>query len=337
MKRLSLIFTSPGQVEVVEEALPPLRPGTAIVRTIVSAISPGTERLIYRGQAPANMSLDETLPDLDGSFRYPFRYGYSLIGRVIELGPGVPPDWQDTMVFGFLPHQSYAVCEIERLRRLPAGLSPDSVLFLPNLESAVNFMMDGRPVIGERIVVFGQGVLGLLTTALLAQSPLSALVTVDLHAMRRKASVALGAHASLDAALPDLAGQIVHQMGSEADLVFELSGRPEVLDEAIRVAGFESRIVVGSWYGERRAGLDLGGRFHRNRLQLISSQVSTIGTRFAGRWDKERRLRLAETLLQRIKPEQLITHRLPFTEAADAYRLLDAQPDQYIQIVLVYD
>ena len=78
-------------------------------------------------------------------------------------------------------------------------------------------------------------------------------------------------------------------LGHEADLCFELSGAPSALNTAISLTGFDGRIMIGSWYGQKQSGLDLGGRFHRSRIRLISSQVSTIAPELTGRWDKDRR------------------------------------------------
>jgi threonine dehydrogenase-like Zn-dependent dehydrogenase len=109
-----------------------------------------------------------------------------------------------------------------------------------------------------------------------------------------------------------------------------------VLDWALRATGYDGRIVIGSWYGEKRAALDLGGEFHRSRIRLISSQVSTLAPELRGRWTHARRLGTALALLQRVAPDQLITHRLPFANAAEAYRLLADHPEQAIQVVLTY-
>ncbi|MGE5072658.1 MAG: oxidoreductase, partial [Anaerolineae bacterium] len=94
--------------------------------------------------------------------------------------------------------------------------------------------------------------------------------------------------------------------------------------------------VVGSWYGEKRASLDLGGTFHRSRISLISSQVSTIAPKLMGRWDKQRRFEVAWDALRRIGPEKWITHEFPIEKASEAYRLLDESPEQAMQVILKY-
>jgi threonine dehydrogenase-like Zn-dependent dehydrogenase len=121
-----------------------------------------------------------------------------------------------------------------------------------------------------------------------------------------------------------------------ADLTFELSGNPTALNDAIALTAFSGRIVVGSWYGEKQVEVNLGGTFHRSRIKLISSQVSTIAPELVGRWDKARRFDAAWKALERIKPEKWITHRFPIDDAANAYRLLDEDPQDTIQVLFTY-
>jgi 2-desacetyl-2-hydroxyethyl bacteriochlorophyllide A dehydrogenase len=307
-----------------------------LVTTLVSGISPGTELLIYRGQAPADLAVDETIAALAGDFTFPLKYGYALVGRVAALGPGVAADWHGRLVFAFHPHESAFLAEPAALLPLPASLAPDEAVLLPTMETAVNFLLDGQPLIGEEVVVFGQGVVGLLTAALLARLPLARLVTVDRWPARRQWSLALGAHASLDPddpAAPWRSGA----GGAGADLVYELSGDPRALDLAIATAGYAGRVVIGSWYGRKRADLDLGGRFHRGKLRLIASQVSRIAPEHSGRWTTGRRLAVAWRMLAEVRPARLITHRFPFARAADAYALLDQRPAGAVQVLLEYN
>ena len=328
MKRQSLWFTAPFQVEIIEEELPSLQPDEILVQTAVSAISPGTEMLLYRNQMPANMAADETIAALDGSLNYPMKYGYAAVGRVTETGENVDSSWNGRFVFAFQPHQSHFITRPELVYPLPADMPPETAVFLPNMETAVSFVMDGRPVIGERVVVFGQGVVGLLTIMLLAQFPLAGLSTVDGFALRREWSAKLGATAVLDPAheLPFL----------DADLTFELSGNPEALNQAISVTGFDGRVIIGSWYGTKQAALNLGGPFHRRHMRLISSQVSHLHPRWLGRWTKSRRLHTTWQMLHQHDPAPLITHRFPLPDAPAAYQLLNENAATAIQPTLYY-
>jgi 2-desacetyl-2-hydroxyethyl bacteriochlorophyllide A dehydrogenase len=333
-----LYFTAPYQVTVLKECLPHPAPGQVLVQTTVSAISPGTELLIYRGQAPADMSIDETITALAGTLTFPLKYGYAAVGRVIAVGSPAEREWDSRLVFAFHPHASHFLSAPAELLPVPDSLSPEEAVFLPNMETAVNFLMDGHPLIGERAVVFGQGIVGLLTTALLARMPLSRLITLDRYASRRQRSRELGADDSLDAGTNDVVARLqAEQSASGADLTYELSGNPAALDQAIAVTGFNGRIVIGSWYGQKRADLNLGGRFHRSRLRLISSQVSTIAPEWAGRWTKGRRLHVAWQMLQHVRPAHLITHRFPIEQASQAYALLDQHPEDAIQVLFTYE
>lgn len=325
-------FTGPREVAIREAPTPAPSAGELRIEAIVSAISPGTELLVYRGELPADMPADETIDALDGPFEYPLQYGYATVGRVTALGDGVDPDWRDALVFAFHPHASEFLATPAAVQRVPDWCPPEQAAFLANVEAATSFIMDGHPKIGEQIAVFGQGVIGLLTTALLAEFPLSRIVTVEPYEARRDLSLTVGA----DASLPPDAPLAPAFDSNGADLTFELSGSPEALDAAIDTTGYAGRVVVGSWYGRKRAELDLGGQFHRSHIRVRSSQVSTVDPDHADRWDKGRRFDLAWQLLRTVEPRRLITHRLSVDEAAEAYRLLDDSPNDAVQILLTY-
>ncbi|MCA9970791.1 MAG: zinc-binding alcohol dehydrogenase [Anaerolineales bacterium] len=341
MKRQSVTFTAPYAVEVRDAALPAPAAHQLLVATQVSAISPGTEMLVYRGQMPADLPLDATISALDGAFAYPLTYGYAAVGRVMACGTAVSPDWHDRLVFAFQPHASHFLATPDELIPVPDGLDAETAVLLPNMETAVSFLMDSQPLIGEQVAVFGQGIVGLLTTALLAQLPLARLVTADRHPLRRDWSTRLGAHASLDPAAPTAVADLLAELQQDrpyagADLTFELSGHPAALDQAVAVTGYNGRVLIGSWYGTKPVNLNLGGRFHRSHMQLISSQVSHLAPRWHGRWTSARRLGVAWAQLARCQPARLITHRFPLAQAAAAYRLIDQQPEQTIQVLLTY-
>jgi 2-desacetyl-2-hydroxyethyl bacteriochlorophyllide A dehydrogenase len=322
--------------------LPAMAADEVLVQTAVSAISPGTEMLLYRGEWPPDLSVDETIPALAGEFRYPLKYGYACVGQVVDVGRAVDGGWHGRWVFAFHPHESHFMAKPENLLPLPANLSPETAVFLPNMETAVSFVMDGRPVIGEQVAVFGQGVVGLLTTMLLAQCPLASLVTLDGYALRREWSEQVGATAVFDPTMPGVLDEVRTTLQDErpypgADLTYELSGNPAALDMAIEVTGFGGRIIIGSWYGQKQATLNLGGTFHRSHMRLVSSQVSQLNPRWHGRFNKSRRLQTAWKLLASHKPARLITHRFHLAEAEKAYRLLNEEGETAVQVVFSYD
>ncbi len=337
MNCTAVYFTAPGRVELRGGPLPDLGARQVLVEAVASGISAGTEMLIYRGQFPRELA--DASDALSSDLRYPLCYGYASVGRVTLLGADVSPDWQDRLVFSFQPHRSHYIADPAELLLVPEGMDAHAAVFLPNMETAVNLVQDAQPLLGECALVLGQGVVGLLTASLLREFPLQRLVTADRYETRRKASNAIGVDAALDPVFDDFHSTALANLPAGVpgfDLTVELSGNPSALDDAIALTGFGGRIVVGSWYGEKRASLDLGGKFHRSRLQVISSQVSTVAPGLSGRWSKARRFDVAWDMLRRIQPEKWITHRFPLAEAAEAYRVLDESPEQAIQVVLTY-
>lgn len=324
----ALWFTGPRRVEVREGASAPLSADGVRVRTEVSAISAGTELLFYRGELEEGVAADVTLDA--APVRHPFQYGYASVGRVVEAGSDAWRHLVGQRVFGFHPHQEELVGSAASFIPVPADVSAEKAAFLANLETAVSLVMDGAPLLGERVAVVGHGVVGQLTTALLAHTGVDHVHVIEPMVERRTSRLLP------PAARCSSAGELSPQTRDAFDLVFELSGRPEALDTALSLARYSGRVVVGSWYGSRRAPLDLGSRVHRSRISVLFSQVSTLDPRHTPRFDKARRLLVALSWLSRLPLEALISHRVPFAEAARAYELLDSRPPGVLQVVLTH-
>ena len=304
-----------------------------MISAACSAISAGTEAMIYAGAFPRDAVLDASIAAMQGTFAYPFSYGYALAGRVVARGSDVDASWDDALVFVFHPHQDRLVVPVAVCQRVPAGISAEAALYLPQVETALNLVLDGAPRVGERAVVFGLGVVGLLTARLLSEFPLERLIAAEPLGWRRRLAGDWGVAETADT---NDAGQTQKLTRLDADLAFELSGDMAALNLAIDSAGFDARIVVGSWYGAQACPLDLGGRFHRNRLRLVSSQVSTLAPQLTGRWDKPRRLAFAWNALARLRPERLGSRFFPLAEGAEAFETLRARPEGVMQVAFRY-
>ncbi|WKZ39812.1 MAG: zinc-binding alcohol dehydrogenase [Anaerolineales bacterium] len=325
----TLFFTAPKQVEVRETLLPPPKADEVLVKTICSAVSAGTEMLVYRGQFP---QLTDAHDAISSELKYPLAYGYACAGKVVEIGEKVDKKWENRLVFCFQPHTSHFVSKTDALFSIPPSVSPENACFLPNMETAVNLVQDGAPIVGERVLVLGQGVVGLLTASLLSEFPLERLVTTDRFELRREASGKINKITSLN--ISEIQEPSFAYAQNKFDLTFELTGSPSALNDAIKHTAFSGRIIIGSWYGQKQAEIDLGGSFHRSRIKLIASQVSTISPELSGRWDKARRFEVAWDALERIQPEKWITHRFSIDDAEKAYQLLDENPQEAIQILI---
>jgi len=324
-------FPRARSVELRTEHLAATGPDEVRVHTVLSAISQGTELLVYRGEVDPALPLD--LPTLAGGYGFPLKYGYASVGHIVALGRDVPGLREGDLVFALHPHQDEYVIAGSLVRRLPDGTTPEHGVFLANLETAINVVLDAKPRLGEVVAVFGQGVVGLLVTQLLRRSG-ARVVAVEPSAVRRSFAERCGA----EAAVAPGDEQVITQLsgGRGADIAIDASGNPAALQRAIDRVAPEGTVVVCSWYGDKPVSLDLGGRFHRGRVRVISSQVGRVDPSLAPRWDRERRLGLAMDLLGELDLAELVTHRFAFARAAEAYSLLDGDPGETVQVVLDY-
>lgn len=336
-----LWFTGIEQVELRKQLLAAPATGELLIEVECSAISAGTEMLMYRGQIPNDMALDANISALQDQQKYPLQYGYASVGRVKKMGDGVDPKWLGRRVFAFQPHASHFIATLENVIAVPDDIAAEDAVFLPNMETAINLVQDGNPALGERVVVLGQGIVGLLLAHLLAQFPLAQLHGVDALLLRRERASQLGVKNVFDpfssADIQTLKQQLAVAVNNNgADLIYEVSGAPEALNLALDLSGFASRIVIGSWYGNKTATVFLGGDAHRNRLKITTSQVSSIAPELSGRWDKTRRFDLAWQMLNSLRPSQLITHRAPLSDAPDLYQRLHQAPADIVQAIFYY-
>lgn len=328
MRAHTLYFQGDETVTVREEPVPSVTPETVIVETSVSAVSAGSEGLVYRGAVPDRIEATGEVGSLDGAVEYPLSYGYATVGRVIEVGEAVDDDWLERRVFAYAGHRSHVRASPGELVPVPEEVSTATAALFANCETAVTLHMDGRPVIGDRVTVFGQGVVGLLTTGLLARSPVGTLEAVEPVAGRRELARAFGADRALEPGDGDT---------GRADLTYELSGNPAALDRAITATAFDGRVVVGSWYGREPATLSLGDHFHRQRIDVESSQVSTLPPHLSGRWDRDRRHAVTWEWVKRLPVAELITHEVPLEEAGRAYELLTERPASAVGVLFTYE
>ena len=335
---VSVWFTAPRTVELRASTVRPPGPDEVRIAALFSGISHGSEMMVYRGEAPTELSLDSTLPTLQGSFNFPVKYGYASVGRVVDVGNAISELADGDLVFAFNPHETYYTVPASVVIKLPPELEPRIGVFAANVVTAVNALLDAAPRLGERVVVIGQGVVGLLITQLVRKAGASLIVTSDLFEKRRRLSLSAGADVALDPAEEDLSERVSALTGGTgADVVIEVSGQPRALDDAIKVASHEGRVVVVSWYGTKRADLALGSDFHRKRLTLKSSQVSNIDPSLTPRWTILRRRELAVNYLNELFLNELISDVLPLARAAEAYRFIDERPGEVLQVILDYE
>jgi threonine dehydrogenase-like Zn-dependent dehydrogenase len=296
----ALWYTAPGHIELRPETLQAPGPGEALVRTHYSALSRGTERLVFRGEVPESEWDRMRAPHQSGSFPFPVKYGYSAAGHV-EHGPR---DISGRNVFCLYPHQDFFLADPTWLVPLPDTLPLRRATLTANMETALNAIWDAGASPCDHIVVIGAGIVGLLTAFIASRIAGTTVTIVDPLAEREQIADALGYAFALPENTP-----------RDADIVFHTSANPKGLETAFESAGFEATIVEMSWYGSRIAEIPLGGAFHSRRLRLVSSQVGHVAPSHRSRWSHRRRVEAAIGLLAAPELDHLVENEIAFSDA----------------------
>jgi threonine dehydrogenase-like Zn-dependent dehydrogenase len=283
--------------ELRRETLLPSDPDSVVVRTLASGVSRGTEAIVFSGRVPQSQYRAMRAPLMGGEFPFPVKYGYSAVGRT--------PD--GCRVFVLHPHQNVFLCPSAMCIPLPDAVPTHRAVLAANMETALNLMWDAAPLAGERMLVIGAGVVGLLTASLLARVPAARVTVADVDAGREALVRQFGCAFAVPAAAPAEQELIVHASASEAGLRL-----------ALERAAFEARIVEASWFGDRTPSVPLGEAFHARRLRLIATQVGAVAPQMRGRRSHAERLALALELLDDARYDALLDGPTRFEDMPEA-------------------
>ena len=309
---------APGRGELREERLAAPGAGSCLVRTLATGVSRGTEALVFDGRVPPSQYQAMRSPLMGGNFPFPVKYGYSAVGLLevgliedglIEDGPVADRPTRDELtepgrrVFVLHPHQDRFIAPAAMCIPVPDAVPTPRAVLAANMETALNLLWDAAPLPGERMLVVGAGVVGLLTASLLARIPAASVTVVDLDPARAALARAFGCGFALPDAAPAEQELVVHTSASEAGLRLCLG-----------CAAFEARIIEASWYGDTAPALPLGEAFHARRLRLIASQVGQVALPMRGRRSHAERLALALTLLADARFDALLEGPTAFAD-----------------------
>ena len=295
----ALWYVGPGRAELRSEQLEAPDCNELRVRALFGAISRGTESLVFAGRVPESEFVRMRAPHMGGSFPFPVKYGYSVVG-VVEIGDA---SLIGRTVFVLHPHQTRFNAPAGAAILLPQGLPPRRAVLAANMEAALNGVWDGAPGPADRIAVVGSGVLGALVAFLCGRIAGAEVTIIDTNPARAETASRLGVAFAEPPAAP-----------CDCDLVFHASGTEAGLASALGCAGEESTIIDLSWYGDGQIAAPLGGAFHSRRLRLISSQVGQVAASRRPRWTRERRLTSALGLLRDARLDALIEPAVPFRD-----------------------
>lgn len=298
----ALWITAPGRAELRSERMPRPTGDEVQVEATFSALSRGTESLVFFGKVPASLYASMRCPHQSGELSLPVKYGYCSVGRVTAGAELV-----GRRVFCLHPHQDRYVVPASSVVPIPDAVTDRRAVLAANMETAINGLWDAAPAVGARVAVIGAGAVGLLSASLLRQIPGIELEVVDIAPEK-------------DAICRELGLRCVRPEGAtpDCDLVLHASGAPAGLELALGLAGFEATIIELSWYGDRVVPLGLGGRFHNARLRIQSSQVGNVAASQRPRWSYRRRMELALRLLGDARYDALLSDPIAFNDVPAA-------------------
>ena len=347
---LELQLTGPRELELVSYNELPLQSGEVRARALSSGISHGTEMNLFAGQNPfVDQRFDpdlrlfvprtDPLPDS-------VMLGYEWVGEVIDVAPDVSRfKVGDRVHLPFRHRQTHTFHEntetlLSRVSPLPAEFPAEQGIFLALAGVALQGIHDAHIKVGDQMVIFGLGVIGLLAVQLAKLNGAVWVAGVDPLASRRDLALMFGADGAYDPAKEDVAYAIkANTPYHGVDLAIDFSGSYRALNEAIRVVRMGGTVVAGGFYRGGGTPLTLGAEWHHNRVTLLSSMgVWGCPHRDHPTWNRERVHQTALELLAagRLKTEGLVTHRISFEKAAEAYQLIETQPETTIKVVLTY-
>ena len=295
-----VVGASVGEVRPV--SLPVPGPDEVLVRTLHSGVSRGTESLVFRGQVPPSQHAAMRAPFQEGDFPAPVKYGYLSVG-VVEQGPA---DLVGRTVFCLHPHQTRFVVPASAVAVVPDDVPARRAVLAGTVETAVNALWDTMPLVGDRVVVVGAGMVGCCVARLVGQVPGVTVTLVDADPSRAEVAKALGVGFALPHDAPHVA--------AGSDLVVHASATGEGLQLSLGLLGTEGVVTELSWYGDREVTLALGGSFHSGRLSVRASQVGEVAPARRARRSRADRLALAIGLLSDPAFDTLLTGESSFDE-----------------------
>ncbi|MEZ4898344.1 MAG: zinc-binding alcohol dehydrogenase [Saprospiraceae bacterium] len=303
--------------ELREEALQTAGPDELVIQSFYSLISFGTEWLVATGRVPETLHREMSVPYMQGQFDFPVKYGYSLVGKVLE-----PDNLADQWVYVMHPHQDYCVVKKSDVRFIPSGVHPRRAVLFPTLETIINAIWDGQVAVGDRILILGFGLVGSLLWQVLSRIPGVRVEVAETNPWRRQWA------REHDVQLWSKTSE------SGFDVGFNTTRQGEALQLGLDQLGMEGRLVELSWYGIDPVTLHLGQTFHSQRKQIISSQVGRIPAHRRNRWDPDRRAGLVWDILQDPTLDDYLTHEIPFPDLAELFNSLRTDQKEFLTFIV---
>lgn len=328
MKSKYIVFPAPRQVEVWEEEITPLEEGEILCQAEKSLISTGTELHCLNGVFEPGTNWHEWV-------KYPFRPGYSMVGRVVEVGPGVTGVQVGDRIANYGLHQQYYKVQTQPVKKrydipegitmypLPDAISSEAGAWRSLAVTTQNAVRRGSFQFGETVGVVGLGMLGQLVTQYLAAAGARRIIAIDLAPRRLELAQQHGAthtlQMSAQAAVTSVAAITQEWM---LDLVFDVTGHPATLAGCVQLARRYGRVVLlGDTPTPSQQFVGPGALYKSLSILGIHGYALPEKTSELTPWSVETMSALFFDYLQQGKMDvaSLITHRYLPDQAPEAY------------------
>ncbi len=320
----------PGDLRYEEHHLPVLGPRDVRVRTRLGAISAGTEGAWYFG----------TDPQLDPGFKpgrvarpkFPKLLGYEKLAVVEDVGGEVDSLVPGQRVVGHYGHAEEFVLPAEGLIPVPDHVDDVEAVAYSLSTVALHAIRRSRLQIGDDVLITGQGFIGLMAVKLCRLAGAGRIAVTDPYPLRRDLGLRSGADEALDPGACDVAATLAGgPSGGLFDVALETSSSFEALHDAMGSVRRNGRIcVLSQLKGDYPAHPLFGLEFHLEELELITAD---------GRGDVDKLTRWYFHALGRGEIpgiRNLISHSIPFSDLESGFRLMEAEPESVIKILVTY-
>ncbi len=357
-----------GLLEVVDAPCPKVSHGHLLIRTRASLISAGTERsLVEFGRAsllskvrqnPERVrqvlnriktnGLLDTLEVVGAKLDEPMPLGYCNVGEVLEVGPGVERYEVGDLVTSNGRHAEIVNKPLNLCAKVPPGVEIEPATFAVLGSIALQGIRLLEPALGEKVAVFGLGLVGLMAVQLLAASGAEVLgIDVDpgrLALAKRFGATPVDVAGGADPVAAGIAFSGAH--GMDAVLITASAKNDQIISQAARMSRQRGRIVlVGvvdmqlnrAEFYEKELRFQVSCSYGPGRYDATYEDLGIDYPYAFVRWTEQRNIEAILGMLAsgRLIVEPLITARVPHAESARAYDML-ANDRSQLGIILQY-
>ena len=324
-ENVGVTFPAANEVVVESKPLPELEDGQVLIETEYTLISTGTELMWLT---------DSHIGDRD---IFPFSPGYNQVGTIVEVGPGVDEDVVGEQVATYGDHQQYVVYSYDRCYQIPDGVAADEAVYFTIGEIVMNGVRRSGLSYGEGAGVFGLGLLGQLSVRFSHLAGGHPVFGFDIAENRLDFLPDLPGIHGINPNDEDWVDQVkTHGRGQLADVVFEVTGIPDVIPSEFDVLEEEGRLIVlGSPRGTTE--FDFNRQCHQPGYSIIGAHNRTHPGEVTrhNRWTRPGHVELFMELLRsgRLEVGDLTTHRESVEDAPDVYEMLLEDRTQALGVI----